>query len=114
MGYEDTIIKIVVLFFADDGLLMAKSIKEAMEMIKVLINVARKRGLELNKKKSKILMFNSSSKHGEIEGIDVVDKIKYLGVTITNKRDCFGEYRKGTITNAIRLANLSYSIMARS
>ena len=107
MGYIDNIIKIVALFFADDGLMMASTIREAETMIKALIKSAEMCGLSLNKEKSKILMYNSFQEIKDIEDIEVVEQIKYLGVTVTNKRRCFDKYKKETIEKARRFAKLS-------
>ena len=93
---------------------MARTLEEAKKMIKILVCIAEKCGLNLNTRKSKVLIFNSLRQPEKIEEIQVVDKIKYLGVTVTNKKDCFGEHRKETIVSARKFANLSFSIMARS
>ena len=45
--------KITCLFFADDGILIARNISEAKEQIEYLIKVARKYGLEISREKSK-------------------------------------------------------------
>ena len=114
LGYKDNIVKVVALFFADDGLLMAENIKEAIELIKIIVKCAGKCGLKLNKEKSKILMFNSYEQPKIIEEIEVVEKIKYLGITVTNKRDCFQLHRNEAIIKARRYANLISSVIARS
>ena len=49
-----------------------------------------------------------------IEGISVTNEIKYLGITITNKRNMFQEQKNKTIHKAQRLANMTYSVIARS
>ena len=48
----------------------------------------------------------------KIEDIEIVEEIKYLGVKITNKRNCFDEYKKDTIEKAKKFANMMYSTIA--
>ena len=45
----------------------------------------------------------------EIEGIKVVDKIKYLGIEITNKRNCLEEHKKNNTIKAKKYVNMMYS-----
>ena len=40
--------------------------------------------LEINRDKSKIIIYNMKERPEEIGGVRVVDNIKYLGVTVTN------------------------------
>ena len=49
-----------------------------------------------------------------IENIEIVESIKYLGVKITNRRDCFREYKKDCILKAKQFANMTYSTIAKS
>ena len=87
-GVNTNICKIVALFFADDGM------RETKESIQVLMNIAEECGMNINKDKSNIIIFNHKEKIHEdnIEGIQITDTINYLGVTIQNKRDCFNLY----------------------
>ena len=50
----------------------------------------------------------------EIEGIKVKNQIKYLGTTITNKKDCFQEHKKQIINKAHKYINQTASVAARS
>lgn len=54
MVSKTDLLKICCLFFADDGLILAETIEEAIESIKILIETSRKCGLEVNKEKSNI------------------------------------------------------------
>ena len=47
----------------------------------------------------------------DIEGINVVDSIKYLGVTINNTRKCFTRQKRIMIEEAQKMAISSYSII---
>ena len=57
MGYRDDFY-VPVLFYADDGLLLARSCGEAEDMIQMMIEVALECGLNINKGKSNVLLFN--------------------------------------------------------
>ena len=46
--------------------------------------------------------------------MEVVEQLRYLGVTVVNKRNCFLQHKKGKIMQARKMANLTYSIIARS
>ena len=51
-GFVDEALKISALFFADEGLVLTKSVKEAEELIKLLIEIGDISGLQINKDKS--------------------------------------------------------------
>ena len=44
----------------------------------------------------------------------VVSSIRYLGTDVGDSRLCFGEFQKGKIMLAEKMANLTFSIIARS
>ena len=46
--------------------------------------------------------------------MEVVEQLRYLGVTLVNKRNCFLQYKKDKIMQARKMANLTYSIITRS
>ena len=101
-------------FPADDCLQFSDNLEQAKLNIKNLMDISKKYGLVLNKEKSNFLTFNVRDKLEEIEGIKVIDKIKYLGVTINNNKNCFREYKKEILQKAQKLANMTYSIIAKS
>ena len=49
-GYQDDVLKIVALFFAHDGLLLAKSVQEAERTIDKLVKVGEKCALNIKQK----------------------------------------------------------------
>ena len=106
--------KLVSLFFADDGLLLSSNIEDARLQIATLTTEGRKYGLEINKDKSQCLIFNMKEKPVEIEGIEVTDQIKYLGIMLKNTREVFSEQRIKMINQAKQMANMSYSVVSRS
>ena len=52
IGFENEIIYILALFFADDGLLMTSLLSSMRDMIDIMQDVAKSSGLEINKNKS--------------------------------------------------------------
>ena len=83
-GYEDDQINVKSLFFADDGLLLSNSIDDAAKNIQIVTQISRTFGLEINKTKSNIMIFNLKEQPEYIGDIEVVSKIKYLGIEIDN------------------------------
>ena len=106
--------KLVSLFFADDGLLLSSNIEDARLQIATLTTEGRKYGLEINKDKSQCLIFNMKEQPEEIEGIEVTEEIKYLGIKLKNTREVFSEQRNKMINQAKKMANMSYSVVSRS
>ena len=113
-GYVDENFRLAALYFADDGLILANSVEDAKRNLEILVRVSRKYGLEINKDKSNTIIFGMKNKPTEIGGIQVVNEIKYLGVTINSGRDCFKRHKEIMIEKAQRLANQTYPIIAKS
>ena len=105
---------IAILYFADDGLMLSNTIEEAENNIRLIQEIAQSLGLLINKDKSNILIYNLKEKPRAIENIEVCDTIKYLGVKISNTRNCFARHKEETINKAKQLANMTYSIISRS
>ena len=102
------------MFFADDSLLLTNSIEEGTENLKTLIAVSKECGLEINKRKSNIIIFNMKEVPSSIESIDVKNTIKYLGVTVENKINMYKKHALSMIEKAQKMANMTYSVIAKS
>lgn len=113
-GFRNRKYFIPALFFADDGLLMAETKIEAEKMISKLNSIASECGLEVNKIKSHVLVFNKKENFNEIGNIETVESLKYLGVTISNHNDCFTVHKEYLINKAQKLANLMPAVIGRS
>ena len=50
----------------------------------------------------------------DIEGINVENTIKYLRITIENKRHMFEIFRKKILEKTQKMANLVYPVISRS
>ena len=61
-GVNTNICKIVALFFADDGMIVMQSLRETKESIQVLMIIAEECGMNINKDKSNIMIFNHKEK----------------------------------------------------
>ena len=82
--------KIAALFFADDGMILLQSLEGTERAIRILTETETLCGLNINKQKSNIIIYNEHQEYqNETENIQVVDSVKYLGSKITNKRNCF-------------------------
>ena len=96
MGFRSDLFYIPVLFYADDGLVLAGSVAEAEQMVQTIVQIAGEQELSINTSKSEVLVFNNRSGIvvDEIQGIKVISRIKYLGVIIENKKNCFVKHKK--------------------
>ena len=112
--YEVDNQKISTLFFADDSLAMAKNLESAKKNLKIITEASKYYGLEINKDKSSILVYNNQENITEIEGIKVVDKFKYLGLTVDNKKDIFKTQKQDMLDKLNRAASRTYSVIKRS
>ena len=112
--YEDGRFKVPALFYADDGLLLTHTQAGAERILSLVTEVALACGLEINKAKSNILIFNAINPPNEIQEIKVVSSIKYLGVHINNKRNYFRTHKDENLKKAKQLANTIYSVLDRS
>ena len=81
--------KITCLFYADDGLILAKDKEKAERSIEIIREIGGKYGLQLNERKSQCILFNMKEKYEKIRNIEVVEEIKYLGVIVQAKRNVF-------------------------
>ena len=83
LGYRNEEFYIPVLFYADDGLLLARSCEEAEEMIRKVVEGAGERGLCINKGKSNVLLYNCrEGKPDEVGRKKVVSSIRYMGTDL--------------------------------
>ena len=115
MGYVCGGVRVPVLFYADDGLLLARSRGEAGEMVELLERTAGEVGLRVNREKSVCMIFNAVAQEvGEIGGMRMVEEMRYLGVEVRARRDCFAGNRQKKLREAERMANLAYSVVARA
>jgi len=115
LGFRKSGIYIPVLFYADDGLILARSMTEAEKMLNVLQEEARLLGLEINTEKSGYMVFNGViGQHTRVGNIKQCQEMTYLGVKIIPKRDLFAQHRAEKINVADKMANVTYSVIGRA
>ena len=115
LGFRSRQIYLPLLFFADDGLILTQSIVEMKKMLNKMTEISGKCGLAINTSKCAVLQFNDIKEdaNGDIEGIKIVQEIKYLGVKICNERNLFKEHKKQVVKKAQRLTNMTYGIIKK-
>ena len=113
-GFVNYLLNIKALYYADDALLLAHTTAEAEQNLKLLTQISKHYGLEINKKKCNIITYNMQEQPHEIEGIKVSEKLKYLGLIIDNKRNYFKTQKEEMMKKAQKLANVTYSVIAKS
>ena len=114
IGFKNETCFIPTLFFADDGLLLSNNKEETTEYIKSLIKIAKNCGLEINKGKSKILLYNLNENIEQIEGIKVATNTRYLDVTLSNNKDPFLTHKEDILNRIRKYANTMPAITHRS
>eukprot|EP00794_Sanderia_malayensis_P010326 gene10326-11397_t len=92
-GYTDEYITLKP-YFAEDALLLSHSIDEAKENLDIITQVSRRYGLEINKDKPDVMIFNMKDQPELINDIKVVSMIKYLGIEIDNRQNYFKPTKK--------------------
>ena len=107
-------LKINSLFYADDGLILAHDKIEAEKNLNIVREVSKKYGLEINYEKSKVIVYNRKEDFENIGGIEVGNELKYLGVTITDKRNMFNKYSENQLIKGKKLENLTFSMIESS
>ena len=94
------------LWIADDATLIAGSREDMETNIRILRDSAREYGLEISQEKSKIIQIRGTERPRTIGGFEIVEKVKYLGVTVGGKgRDIFKYERDSLIEKAQKKAN---------
>ena len=71
----------ILCFFADDGMLLARGIEETKRKVEILKEEAGKFGLVVNMEKSKCMMFNIEVRREDVQeigGMEVVMKLNIL------------------------------------
>ena len=95
------------------GFCLLKNLDEAKRTISILTETADSYGLMI-KEKSNIMIYdkrNLSRNNSKHKG---GPNIKYLGVKITEKRECFKEYKNGCILKARQFAYITFSTVANA
>ena len=105
--------KITCLFYADDGLKLAKDKEKAERSIEIIREIGGKYGLQLNEQKSQCILFNMKEKYEKISNIEVVEEIKYLGVIVRAKRNVFEGQKNEIMKKIKRLSVMTNSVIEK-
>ena len=114
MGYEDENFSIGSLFYMDDATIFTNELDKLLNIIGRIENICGKYGLKLNKEKCKILIINEELDRNEVEGIKIVNTIKYLGVLIDNKKKCFESQKNKIFNDANKFVGQIFAILGNS
>ena len=112
--YEIDGIRINSLFFADDSLLIGNTVEKVKRNIKIVKEISKFFGLEINEKKSQILVYKGKCEEKEIEGIEIVKEIKYLGMNICDGKDIFKLQKRDMINRAKWRMRETFSVIEKS
>ena len=82
-----------MLMYADDTVILARSRRELIEKLNIFKWECKSIGLEVNESKSEVMVVGEKKKEQFIEGIEVKDSIKYLGVWMD---------KNGSLTKTVR------------
>lgn len=77
-----------ILMYADDTIMLAHSEEEFVWKMNVFKYEYKKLGLVMNEKKSEVMILGGGAEKKEkINGVPVVEQLKYLGVKLRNERN---------------------------
>ena len=102
------------LFFADDSMLFSKSRQDAERNLEIMVEVGRIYGLEINKEKSKVLVYNGRENYTEVGGIEVVKEFKYLGLYLDDEDDIYRKQKEVMLSKAKTHENMTYQVVENS
>lgn len=84
-------------------------------MIRVVIGVAERCGLNKYKGKSNVPLHSHMGMPAErVGGIVVANSVRYLETNLGNSRKCYNTYKNGMIVLTENMANLAFSVVYKS
>ena len=101
------------MFYADDSMIFAKTREDAEKNLQEIAKISAEYGLHINMEKSKILVYGAKEEYGNIGGIEVVEKVKYLGLMVDNKRDIYKTQKEEIEKRTKTYENLTYSVVTK-
>ena len=114
VGFKDEQFNLGSLFYMDDATIFTEDEQILRNMIGRVEMLCVGFGLRLNKQKCKIMIINEDTNINEIEGVDVVNNIKYLGVLIDNKKKCFESHKKKIYNDANKFVSQIFALLGNS
>ena len=113
-GFETKVGNLTSLFYADDGLILCESYRDAERNIGVIKDSSAACGLDINLDKTNIIVFNAREVPEEVAGVQVVDSIKYLGCMIDGNRNMFKTQKEKVMKKVKVMANMTYTVVEKS
>ena len=81
-------------------------------MIRLVVEVAGKCGLNINKGESNVVVYNCRGEHPERVGeIEIASSVRYLGIDLGNRKQCLSSYKKGKLVLTEKMTNLAFSVV---
>ena len=120
--FETTRYSLNSIFYADDSIVVARTVEEARRNLAVIKEASKVFGLEINERKSKVMIFRTRGRGGRddeipeagtVEGMEVVRSLKYLGICINDRRDIFKKHKVELVDKAEKMALQTYSMIER-
>ena len=94
------------LWLADDATLIADSLPNLLNLLKVLKETGKKNGLEINIEKTKIMKIRGPDIGDKVGELEVVKETKYLGVQVGGRgRNIFEKENKKLLEKAEEKVN---------
>lgn len=81
-------LKVRVLFYADDGLLVTEKLEVAETNIRILNERSEEYSITINKDKSNVMICDMKEQPEQVWAMKVVKKIKYFCITVKTKGIC--------------------------
>ena len=100
--------KITCLFYANDGLILAKDKERPERSIEIIREIGGKYSLQLNERKGQCILFNMKEKCEKMSNIEVVEEINYFGVIVQAKRNVFEGHK-----NEMMKKSKEFSVMTK-
>ncbi|MEL7309739.1 MAG: reverse transcriptase domain-containing protein, partial [Pseudomonadota bacterium] len=99
-----------VLLYADDAVILAENVEELRRKLRVYKHSLRNIGLEVNEEKSRVMVIGKEMALDEVEGIEVVSTIKYLGVEMDSGGQTCRRYVERRVTQARSLVSWIWAV----
>ena len=94
--------------------MLSHSLNDAKDNIDIITQISRDFGLGTNSEKRSVMIFNLTEQPENLCNIKVVQKMKYIGIEIDNKRNYFKTQRGKIKQNAMKMADITYSVIEKS
>ena len=103
------------IWLADDATLIAENLETLKKLLDCLSRAGGEYGLEINEKKTKIMKVKGPNNNEQIEGYEMVQEARYLGITVGGRgRNIFERENEDFLAKAERKVNLLMAEVRKS